>query len=141
MTHNAPHDALRRNIARLIAEGREPIVEIPTNDALIARAEALGTEHGRAAGSWVIDGNTTPETARAILAGYDDGDPEVMDMMPAPLSGEWVDGVTPSRLVTELEINDESDDGALILDVCDAYERGFSDGYWAEVIVSAQSIA
>lgn len=54
------------------------------------RAYHYGHERGVAAGSWVIDGNTSEETARNLLRGIDDGDPVVYDVLPfAPLSGEW----------------------------------------------------
>jgi hypothetical protein len=105
------------------------------------QAAALGAEHGRNAGSWVIDGNTTVETARAILKGYEDGDPEVMDMQPAPLSGEWADSMTPDILANEVDLPINTLQEGQLEEVCDAYEQAFADSYWAEVLGAARTIA
>ena len=100
------------------------------------RARELGAEHGKSAGSWVIDGNTDAETARRILQGYEDGDPAILDMTPAPLSGEWADSPTPRWLADE--IGDEN--GELIEEACDVFEEAFIEAYWGEVVRSAQAI-
>jgi hypothetical protein len=140
MTSNPAREALTRNINRLIAEGAPVVTEIPTNDAIIARAEALGAEHGSAAGSWVIDGNTTAETAQGIVRGYEDGDPMVMDMQPAPLSGEWADSMTPQELIHELtgEEYDLHSDEFVKDAACDAYEHAYSQAYWDQVVSDAR---
>lgn len=106
--------------------------------ALEEQAELLGKDHGRAVGSWVLDGNSTSETARAILRGYDDGDPEVMDMQPAPLSGEWADSWTPKTLADELGI---AEDDERLDELCTEYELGYSTAYWDEVISTAKAYA
>src|SRR5438105_8155019 len=46
-------------------------------DLIEAEAERQGEVDGRAAGSWVLDGNSTQETARRLLDGLADGDPEM----------------------------------------------------------------
>lgn len=111
---------------------------------LMNDAYTLGEQHGRAAGSWVIDGNTTRETAQAVLSGYEDGDPLVMDMQPSPLSGEWADSMTPQRLMVEMGLDPSTtyppESGMHEDDICDAYEQGFSDAYWATVIADAQNV-
>lgn len=57
---------------------------------------------GENAGSWVIDGNTTESTARAILAGIEDGDPEILDHLPSPQwGGEWAGDPTYEQLAVE----------------------------------------
>lgn len=100
-------------------------------------ATVMGWEHGTAVGSYVIDGNTSEETARRIITGYNDGDPQVMDMCPSPLSGEWCDDPTPARVLGQLGAdNDGSADHLLT-----TYEAAYSDGYWCEVIRSATTIA
>jgi hypothetical protein len=112
-----------------------------TYDRIIADARKLGAEHGRAAGSRVIDGNTSAETARAILDGWEDCDSEIMDMMPAPLSGEWADSMTPARLMDELGIDPENVPIDVYPgDLCDAYEEAYEDAYWLEVRASAESV-
>lgn len=93
-----------------------------------------GLDHGKAAGSWVIDGNTTEDTARRILEGYDDGDPEILDMEPQPLSGEWADGLAPRDIVPD-DMHDPSRDHLL-----DVFEMAFSEGFWDEVCRSARAI-
>jgi hypothetical protein len=113
-----------------------------STDKHIAAAEALGQQHGAAAGSWVIDGNTTRETARAIVQGYEDGDPGVMDMCPSPLSGEWADGMTADMVLREVCAGDgllvSVGDDFRYEAISDAYEQGFSLGFWDQVIADAR---
>lgn len=99
----------------------------------MASAHDEGYGRGQNAGSWVIDGNTTVETARRILAGYNNGDPEIMDMAPAPLSGEWA-GESIPELSEEYGLDLEDDDEA------NAFEEGFSEGFWDEVVRSARAM-
>jgi len=114
-----------------------------TNDEALATASSRGAEAGKAAGSWVIDGNTSAETAAHILKGIEEGDPEVMDMQPAPLSGEWA-GESIEELLGDLlpdndvqpAMHDDRYDALL-----DAYEEGFGEAYWAEVESSARAMA
>lgn len=91
----------------------------------------IARERGTAAGSWIVDGNTTAETARAILAGYDNGDPAVMDMAPAPLSGEWAGESIPE--IFGLAVGEEWPDD----DTLTEFEVEFSDAFWGEVIRAA----
>jgi len=104
----------------------------------VLAADQHGYDHGLAAGSWVIDGNTTTETARRIVRGYDDGDPEIMDMQPAPLSGEWADSPLPRDVLSAvgLEQDDDAADDAL-----SAYEDGYGRGYWQQVLAAARTLA
>lgn len=92
-----------------------------------------GFETGRGAGSWIIDGNTTPETAARILRGHEDGDPEIMDMQPAPLNGEWGGESMPELIDDYFDMTDEDAEAA-----CDEYEAGFADGFWHSVLTSAK---
>lgn len=93
-------------------------------------AQALGAERGKADGSHVIDGNVTIPYCQKILAGYNDGDPEIMDMCPAPLSGEWA-GSSIS------EIFGTSDPVAEIpTEILDAYEQSYTDAWWDTVLAS-----
>lgn len=107
---------------------------------LADKAYELGRDHGAAVGSWVIDGNTTSDTASRILKGYEDGDSQIMDMEPSPLSGEWADSPTPQTLADELELAEEYR-GSELDQLCTDYELGFSQGYWDEVIRSAKVYA
>lgn len=82
----------------------------------------IGYEVGQDAGTWFeITGDP-----QALLERISDCDPEVMDMAPAPLSGEW-GGESLIELSGRLGINLEEED------VATEFEQGFSDGYWAEV--------
>lgn len=101
------------------------------------RAEALGLEHGRNSGTWVIDGSTTFETAFAILRGFEDGDPMALDMAPAPLSGEWAGDPTPASILAELDVDDDDDSAD---DLLTEYELAFDHGYWDTVCDSARSV-
>jgi hypothetical protein len=95
-----------------------------------------GRERGVAAGSWIVDGNTSAEQAAAILRGIADGDPQIMDLQPSPLSGEWAGESIPELIYRYDELSDDERDTA-----CDAYEQGFSDGFWAEVKRSTTIVA
>jgi len=104
----------------------------------IAHAECEGYERGLAAGSWVVDGNTSEATARRLLEGIEDGDPEILDGLPsAPLSGEFADDLTPRDVLDWYELG-EDDDGAD--DVLAAFEEGFARGVIDEVTRSARAI-
>lgn len=87
-----------------------------------------GYEHGKKSGSWVTDGNTKTETYAWILKGFDEGNPDVMDIQPNPLSGEWA-GESISELFG-LNVGDELPDQEIL----DEYEDGFIDGFWEQVI-------
>jgi hypothetical protein len=102
---------------------------------VVEQAEQEGYERGKAAGSWLLDGNSTEQAARRLLQGIEDGDPEVLDELPsAPLSGEWADDPLPRDVLGALGV-DEDDDGAE--DVLRAYEDGFSRGVTDEACRSA----
>jgi len=136
-------DAVRSFDGRTDATGADPDYRPPVDpggdpEVAEAAARAEGVEDGRAAGSWVIDGNTTPETARRILRGIDDGDPEILDMEPSPLSGEWAGEPTPDTVLESVGIDREDDRAD---DVLQAYELGFSEGYWNQVETDARSTA
>jgi hypothetical protein len=91
-----------------------------------SEVRCLAWEHGRNAGSWVVDGDTSPARMREILTGYEDGDPMVLDLQPSPLSGEWADEPTPQSL-------------GLTDDQCDVYEFAFGEAFWAEVVRSIKA--
>ena len=80
---------------------------------------------GRAAGSWAAPGD--PITAQTILTGYDEGDSEIMDMQPSPLSGE-----NAGESMSELGLANAPDD------LVNRWEDAFTEGFWAEVLSSAR---
>lgn len=99
-------------------------------------ARRAGKQCGLDAAAWKFDGNTTDETYRAFLKGYEEGDPAVMDAYGAPnwLSGEWA-GESMSELLGECDsIRDENRvDG-----VADAYCDAADKAYWAELVREAR---
>jgi len=107
-------------------------------DDVCERASEYGCRVGTAAGSWVLDGNSSEETARALLEGIEDGDPMVLDSLPSsPLSGEWADSLTPADVLAELSMDE---DDARADDVLSAFEDGYSRGVVDEVARSARAI-
>lgn len=96
----------------------------------VATATTLGTEAGKAAASWVFDGNTTDETYRQFLAWHEAGDPLVDQFAPATgwLSGEWADTRTPQSLLAECGAGDEDEEAVLT-----AYEEAADTAYWQEL--------
>jgi hypothetical protein len=100
-------------------------------------AAAEGYERGTAAGSWAIDGNTSDEVTRRLLAGIEDGDPEVLDALPsAPLSGEWAHGLRPGDVLGWYDLGDGHPSAD---DVLEAFENGFRRGVLDEVSRSARA--
>lgn len=101
----------------------------------VARAEVLGDAHGRAAGGWVIDGNTDDATALACVGMSEGGDPEWWDLFCSeygPLSGQWSDGLTPVGLAESVGAEDAGialDDWEATTPLCDAYEAAWYAAY------------
>jgi hypothetical protein len=107
-------------------------------DRIMESAERQGAADGRAAGAWVIDGNTTEETKQAFLKGFEEGDPAVYDALPSsPLSGEFADDLLPRDVLgwyglTEDDWNADGLSG-IAAEVLNAYEDGYSQGVVDEV--------
>lgn len=101
-------------------------------------ARERGESAARALASWTVDGNTTPESARAVLALLDDGDPAAEDYLPRrpDLSGEFAGDETPHGLavdVTDLDFGYTETDPSrtwkleLIDLLADEFESGVDD--------------
>lgn len=86
-----------------------------------SKYEEMGREAGHAAATWFEVEDA--DHARRILKGYDDGDPEIMDMQPSPLSGEWA-GESIMELFGRTPSGDQ----------LDRYENAYSEAYWAEIV-------
>lgn len=108
----------------------------PAYDEAIRQATREGEEAGDNAGTWALDSNLTVPEAQRILAGIDACDPEIMDMQPSPLSGEWADGLTPADVLEPYGRTPDDDDAG---DILDAFEEGYSRGYWQRVESSARA--
>lgn len=125
-------------------------VDPVTIEAAIVKAREIGADHGRSAAGWweqdAIGGRATGDvrpTARAVLQGLEDGDPQVLDAIPGPdLSGEWADGYSPRRLLDDVGANDgdASFIDGLVSDLCDAYEKGFSETCEAAIVAACRLV-
>lgn len=93
-------------------------------------AREIGTDHGRTAASWVFDGNTDRETYETFRRGMEDGDPEILDRIPAAdLSGQWAEGYTVADLMADCCGGNTDDPDEIIA----AYEDAFTAAATAEV--------
>lgn len=84
-----------------------------------------GADAGHAAATWLVDGNTDEDTARRILAQWDEGDCNAPHA-PAPFSGEWADDPTVSDVI-ERETSLEFD--SLTPEEIDELTTAFEDAY------------
>lgn len=97
----------------------------------IREAKKDGADAGRAAASWIFDGNSSEESYRRILKGIEDGDPEIMDQFRVPnLSGEWADDPTPQSLAEDYGIEGRDD---VLDEICSAWEDAASTAFYAEI--------
>jgi hypothetical protein len=105
------------------------------HDDLTDRAAAIGRDNGRAAATWVFDGNTSEETCRRLLAGIESCDPEILDAYRVPdLSGEYAGDYTEDDLAAELDLDRDSSSHAEDVDAASgAYLDAASEGFWDEV--------
>ena len=83
------------------------------------------SDRGYSAGTWAAP--TDAATAARILQGYDDGDPEIMDLCPSPLSGE-----NAGESMVELGLADIDQEELY------AYEEAFEEAFWGEVLRAAK---
>ena len=83
----------------LIMQAGRRLTEVPP--PLIAKAEELGCAAGKAAATWVFDGNTPGEEYWRVLRGIADGDPAVLDAIepPATTPGRSRYGPPPKGLI------------------------------------------
>lgn len=107
------------------------------------QAREIGQEHGEnAAGYWsqVAIGagiGDVNERAARFLIGIDDGDPEIMDALPAcDLSGQYADGYTVEQLCADVDAPPDDPENQLVLpsnEIADAYTEAFDDAVMREV--------
>ena len=103
-----------------------------SDDSYIKAAEAIGTDHGKIAASWVFDGNTTRESYARYLKGIENGDPETMDSLCEPsLSGEYADDYDEQMLAVDLDLGME--DIETLEECAEAYNRAAASAFWLEV--------
>lgn len=107
---------------------------------LLAQAEQLGEEHGRAAASYTV---LTADAATAIVHDLVGGDVDTLeDHLPSgSLSGEWADSLTPLGLVQLLGLDPGDVDPEGVAELCDAYEAGHYQGAYEVVLETALVVA
>jgi hypothetical protein len=71
-------------VLQILQAGRR-MTEVPP--PLVAKAEELGRDAGKAAASWVFDGNTPEEEYQRVLRGIEEGDPAVLGATEPPAIG------------------------------------------------------
>lgn len=112
--------------------------------AKLDQARAKGHAHGQIDGSWATDGNMSDEALHRLLQGYEDGDPEIMDSQPAPLSGEWADGLLIDDVLIALDIepynSEDSEWADAVDDILGEFEDGYSEGYWQRVTSDCRAL-
>jgi hypothetical protein len=95
-----------------------------------------GYADGKAAGTWVFDGNTQEEHFKRIQRGIEEGDPMYIDMLPSPrLGGEFADDPTWEDILNDEGIRYDSaidQDGRD--DLLREYQDAFHDGVQDEVM-------
>lgn len=105
------------------------------------------TDHARdaatAAASWVFDGNTDTRTYLMCIQMDEQGDPEWDDRFgaPAPLSGEWADGLTMSELYDIARIDEDDDpEGWTLNELAALYEDAYYERYHEDVLHTAHEM-
>ena len=105
---------------------RHPQPEAPAA-SITAEAGNLGRDAGKAAASWMFDGNTPEDTYRAVLRGIEDGDPVILDAHPAPgLSASG--GYAEADLARDLGLEDDQPPS----DAVTAYLDAADETFWHE---------
>ncbi len=118
----------RRMPHYLWSRGTRSEISYTDTDARKKRLEALGREIGTGAGSWIVDGNTSDQTAREILRMIVEGDPALE--YPAPLSGEFSGDVLAADVLAHV---DSSEGDPAAEDMLDVFEQAYRDAWYAEV--------
>ena len=110
----------------LILQAGRRLTEVPP--PLVAKAEELGRDAGKAAAGWVFDGNTPEEEYQRVLRGIEDGDPAVLGATEPPAIGPAA-GYDQDDLAHDLGI--EPGNRSLPRAVS-AYADAFTDAFWQE---------
>ena len=129
-------DAYRdRAAVLLILQAGRRLTEVPP--PLVAKAEELGRDAGKAAAGWVFDGNTPEEEYQRVLRGIEEGDPAVLGATEPPAIGPGA-GYDQDDLARDLGI--EPADRALPRAVS-AYAGAFTGAFWQETERAARDHA
>jgi hypothetical protein len=124
-----------RTPALLILQAGRRLTEVPP--PVVATAEELGRDAGKAAASRVFDGSTPGEAYQRVLRGIEDGDLAVLDATEPPAIGPGA-GYTEDDLARDLGIDPR--DRALPRAVS-AYADAFTGTFWQETERAAREHA
>ena len=125
-----------RSPVLLILQAGRRLTEVPP--PLVAKAEELGRDAGKAAAQhWVSGGNTPGEEYQRVLRGIEEGDPAVLDAAEPPAIGPGA-GYDSGDLARDLGI--EPGDRALPRAVS-AYAGAFTGAFWQEAERAARDHA
>ena len=124
-----------RSRVLLILQAGRRLTEVPP--PLVAKAEELGRDAGKAAASWVSGGNTPEEEYQRVLRGIEEGDPAVLGATEPPAIGPGA-GYDQDDLARDLGI--EPGDRALPRAVS-AYTGAFTGAFWQETERAARDHA
>lgn len=104
--------------------------DMPMSEAL-ALARDLGSTNGRAAASWVFDGNSTDETYAAVQKALDDGDPAIDDLVTEPSfrNGDYSERDLYSELGLDYDASPTSEQDK----IADAYMEEARAAFWPAV--------
>ena len=119
----------------LILRAGRRLTEVPP--PVVARAEELGRDAGKAAASQAFDGSTPDEAYQRVLRGIEDGDPAVPGAAGPPAIGPDA-GYTEDDLARDLGIDPR--DRALPRAVS-AYAGAFTGSFWQETERAARKHA
>jgi len=100
-----------------------------------SKATRLGREQGSNAAEWAMapDRMTKGQMLRT-LRGIEAGDPQIMDNFREPsLSGEWVDNMTPSKLMAEIGLEGDNGQAVDTDEICEVWEEAARDAFWNKI--------
>lgn len=117
-------------VGRWVADNERELAEAD-EDAMRTSGEAAG----KAAGSWVVDGNSTEAQLRAVIRADEDCEFD----SPNPLSGEWADGWTEDAAFEDADVvkPEDNDERAPLIN---AWEDAFRTAYVDEAVRSARAM-
>lgn len=119
------------------SHSREHIVDTLTlTDAEFAveieNMRQADADAGKSSASWLVDGNTSEDTCRAILKQFDDGDPAAPSA-PSPFSGEWAGDPTIEDVITDVcSVDFDSLEPEEVDELATAYEDAFYSAWQDE---------
>jgi hypothetical protein len=120
------------------------------DDPLLEAAYSLGREKGAFLARGIIDNDTPLSQAKLLIDGYEVSEESIMNVCPAPLSGEWAGEDTPVTIIEEIAGLTETDELLKKIsiesamdaasDVLDVFEAGYHEAFWETALDRAKSL-